>query len=329
MKFNKQTFILGLLCVGLSGCATMCKEQVPPGFVGMCRTVDGFGDNTLPAGWHECWGSDASMHYLEVSDQEHVIHMSVLCQDSLNFQFDVAVLASADRSNKALMLEMFENITPENGDTISSEQIFNMYARSVVDQEARKVVSKYDTSEIVTKRPQIIEEILSSVNQSLKGTIVEVKRVTVNNLDFPAVVTQAQEEKAQRKVEIETEKAEQEKRLLKAQNALKISALQYEQQLLEASMISDANQIIGQSISPEYLAWWQLKVMGEAAAGPNNWGFIPYTDFNSGMASNSANWTSGKRVIDEELRQKIREVRVKAEEGAVAQDTGAEESKNK
>lgn len=321
--FSRSNVALVLICAFLSGCATMCKEQVPPGHVGMCRTVDGFEGKPLAAGWHECWGPGSQMYYLEVSDHEQVINMNVLCKDSLNFKFDVAVLTAADRGNEKLLKEMFENITPHAESTITGDQIFATYARSVVDQEARKVVSKYETNEIVDKRPQIIEEIQSSIDQALGGTIVKVKRVTVNNLDFPDVVTKAQEERAQRQVEIETEKAEQKKRLLKAQNALKVASLEYEQQLLEASMIADSNKVIGQSITPEYLAWWQMKVMSEAAQGPNNWGFIPYTDFGSNMTTNPGKWTSGKRLIDEELRNKIREVREKANRDLVASDGAA------
>lgn len=321
MRFlNRSSVALVLICAFLSGCATMCKAQVPPGHVGMCRTVDGFEGKPLPAGWHTCWGPGSEMHYIEVSDHEQVINMNVLCKDSLNFKFDVAVLTAADRGNEELLGEMFESITPQNGTTITADQIFQTYARSVVDQEARKVVSKYETNEIVDKRPQIIAEIQTSIDSALGGTIVKVKRVTVNNLDFPDVVTRAQEERAQRQVEIETEKAEQKKRLLKAQNALKVASLEYEQQLLEASMISDSNKVIGQSITPEYLAWWQMKVMSEAAQGPNNWGFIPYTDFGSDMTTNPAKWTSGKKLVDEELRMKIREIREKAGRELAASD---------
>ncbi len=328
MKVNKQSIIIALLCLGISGCATMCKQQVPPGHVGMCRTVEGFQGQPLGAGWHECWGTDASMYYIETSDHEQVINMNVLCKDSLNFKFDVAVLAAADKENKELLEKMFENITPQGGQTITSTQIFDMYARSVVDQEARKVVSQYETREIVSKRPQIIEEIRTSVTEALDGSIVQIKRVTVNNLDFPEVVTKAQEERARRQVEIETERAEQEKRVLKAQNALKVASLEYEKQLLEASMISDSNQVIGESITPEYLAWWQLKVMSEAASGPNNWGFIPYTDFNSAQ-TNPKNLTSGKRVIDDELRQRIREMRQRAQDDARASDVPKAEADSK
>jgi len=249
------------------------------------------------------------MYLIEVSDQEQTINMNVLCKDSLNFSFVVAVLSSVDRENKELLQKMFESVTPLNNSTvITADQIFQTYARNVIDQEARKIVSNYETSEIVAKRKEILGEIQTSVSGALDGTIIDVKRVTVNNLDFPEVVTRAQEERARRQVEIETERAEQKKRLLKAENALKISELQYKQQLLEAAMIADSNRIIGASLSPEYLAWWQLKTMSEAAQGPNNWGFIPYSDFTQGQVGKLGSNTSGA-ILDAALRQKIEEAR--------------------
>lgn len=299
---------LGIFAVAslLASCATTCKQQVPPGHVGMCRTADGFAGEVLQPGYHDCWGTDAQMYLIEVTDQEQVIQMNVLCQDSLNFRFDVAVLSSVDRTNQKLLKEMFSNLTPEQGSRITANQIFQTYARNVVDQEARKVVSQYETSEIVGKRREILEELRAQISKALKGSIITVKRVTVNNLDFPEVVTRAQEERAQRQVEIATERAEQEKRLLKAENALRISELEYKRQLLEAAMIADSNAIIGASITPEFLAWWQLKTMSEAAQGPNNWGFIPYSDFANGQMKDLS---SPKSVLTEELREKIREAR--------------------
>ena len=307
----------------IAGCATTCKEQVPPGHVGECRTIDGFEGKILPPGYHTCWGSGAAMHLIEVTDQEQVISMNVLCKDSLNFKFDVAILSSVDKTNKKLLSEMFENVTPAQGRLISAQQIFDTYARNVVDQEARKVVSQYETSEIVGKRKQILGELRTEIAKALEGSIITVKRVTVNNLDSPVVVTRAQEERARRQVEIETERAEQRKRLLQAQNKLKISELEYQRQILEAAMIADANSVIGASITPQYLAWWQLKTMSEAAQGPNNWGFIPYTDFTNGQFDKMGTVDS---AVAAELRAKIEEAR-KAVRDADAADAAAEEAR--
>ena len=238
--------------------------------------------------------------------------MEVLCKDSLNFKFDVSVLLSVNRENIESIKDMFENLKPKEDNTITASQVFETYADNVIDQESRKVVSKYETSEIVSNRKKIIEEIGVSIKEALKDSVIKIKRVTVNNLDFPPVVTLAQEDRAKREVEIDTERAEQKKRLLQAENQLKIAEMEYKIHLVESAMIADANKIIGASITPEYLAWWQLKVLTDAAQGPNNWGFIPYSDFAGGAIGNPKDWASKEMIVDQELRKRIDEARSQA-----------------
>ena len=304
MLDSKWAFVVMFLL--LSGCATTCKERVPSGTVGMCKTTDGFEEKPLAPGWHTCWRRGSKMHHLEVSDQEYVIDMNVLCQDSLNFKFDVAVLASVNKEDPKKVVHLFQELKPKKEAYIPAPQVFNTYARKVVDQEARKVVSKYKTTDIVGSRKKIIEEIRTNVTNALDGSIVKVKRVSVNNLDFPKVVTEAQQKKARRKVEIKTEKAQQKKRKLKAKNDIEIAKMNYRKRLIEAATTADSNKIIGNSISKGYLGWWQLKVLRDAAKGPNNWGFIPYSDMANGQIQSM---DTSKHVLEEELENKIRKLR--------------------
>jgi hypothetical protein len=302
------------LAVALATTSIACTQEIPTGHIGRCRTPSGFSDDLNGPGRVSCFNRDR-LYLLEVSDKQVTIKMNVLCADRLNFSFDVGVLAAVDKQNTSAIKDAFENVTPDNGSTISADQLIKMYVAPVVDQEARKVVSTYTTDQIVDKRPEIIEKIRAAVKEALNASLVEVKRITVNNLDFPKVVTEAQEKRAQKQVEIETEKAEQRKRLIKAQNELKISEAEYKRDLVEAAKIADANKIIGASLTPGYLAWWQLKVLSEAAQGPNNWGFIPYSDMVNGSASK---WTSSQGIVDAELIKRIQTAREEANQG---QDT--------
>ncbi len=238
--------------------------------------------------------------------------MNVLCTDELNFGFTVKVLASVDKTKTKLIQEAFENVTPTDNNgrrTITAAQLYNMYVSPVVDQEARKAVGKYATNEIVRNRLKVIREVRESIRSALTDSLLKVKRISVTNLDFPDVITRAQEMKAKRRVEIQTERAEQEKRIVAAQNKIKIAQFDYKRRLIEAAMIADANKIIGSSLSKEYLAWWQLKVFSKAAQGKNNWGFIPYTDHTT-----SKDFSVKKLSIDAALRKRIEEAQKEASE---------------
>lgn len=73
VRFTKGSVALWAICLWLSGCATMCKQQVPPGHVGMCRTLNGFEGQVLSPGYHSCWGSDAQMYLIEVISRLRLI----------------------------------------------------------------------------------------------------------------------------------------------------------------------------------------------------------------------------------------------------------------
>jgi regulator of protease activity HflC (stomatin/prohibitin superfamily) len=296
---------LALLVVG-------CNQAVPTGHVGKVRTVSGFDATVLRPGLHPCWGRDV-MHALEVSDQQFNLNMSVLCKDQLNFKFDVGVLCAVDKTKTDLINQTFENVTPANGNTITMQQLFTMYVQPVVDQEARKVVSSYATKDIAERREEVIESIRTAINEAISTSLMVVKRITVNNLDFPDVITRAQEERARRQVEIAGVQADVDKKLAEARGQLAVAQLDYERQLIEAAMIADSNQIIGASISPQYLAWWELKVLSSAASGPNNWGFIPYTDLKASAIGDPSQWV--QTAIDAELRDRLQVIRNRVTEG--------------
>ena len=301
LKCSVLFFALALSAAG-------CSEQVPSGHLGRVQGTSGFSGEALSPGYHSCYGRD-KMKLMEITDKRFDIPMSVLCKDQLNFKFNIGVLVSIDKAKKDLIKDAFENVVPAAGSTITVEQLFKMYVEPVVDQEARKVVSRYETKEIATKREEVITSIRSAASQAISSSLLTVKRITINNMDFPDIITRAQEAKAQRIVEVQTMKAETEKQLEKARGQLRVAQVEYERRLIEAAMIADSNKIIGSSITPGFLAWHELKVLGKAAAGPNNWGFIPYSN-NAQKALHTGDL--GSTVIDAALRRRIDAAKAKA-----------------
>jgi len=300
----KKQLLAGILLLAATG----CSEQVPSGHMGRVQGLSGFSGNALAPGYHTCYGRDV-MKLMEVTDKRFDIPMSVLCRDQLNFKFNIGVLVSVDKSKSQLINDAFENVVPANGNVITAEQLFKMYVEPIVDQEARKIVSRYETKEIAAKREEVIASVRTATTEAIDSSLLSVKRITINNMDFPDIITQAQEAKAQRQVEVETMKAETEKQLEKARGQLKVAQIEYERRLIEAAMIADSNKIIGSSITPGFLAWHELKVLGAAAQGPNNWGFIPYSN-NAQRALQTGDL--GSTTIDAELRQRIDAAKKKA-----------------
>ncbi len=303
------------LCLLLASLTAGCNTSVPVGHVGLIKSVSGFNGEPLAPGLHTAWGRD-TMHLMQVTDKQFDIPMSVLCKDQLNFKFNIGVLAAVDKTKKELIKYSFENILPANGSTITIDELFAMYVQPVVDQEARKVISRYDTGEIATKREEVIKSVRAAVSLALSESVLTVKRITINNMDFPDAITQAQEARAKRQIAVETMKAETEMQMEKARGQLRVAQIEYQKELVEAAMIADSNKIIGASITKEFLAWHEIKVLGKAAMGPNNWGFIPYTS--NAQSTLGGKFEPKKLIVDQELLKRIEAAKAGGQQPAEA-----------
>ena len=295
-----KKFYYALLALSMMVIFSGCTTGVDPGHVGICKDEKGFANKTiLGPGRHSCWGMYEEMHTLETKDSRQTIKIKVLAKDKLNMSFDISMLVSVNTADKELIHKMFTNITPDERRNITIQSVFDTYAKNLIDQEVRKVISTYETTDISDNRAVIITKIRNQVRDSMKGTVIDVKDITINNMDFPDVVTKAQEVKKMREVEIQTEKAEQAKKLLKAQNALEISQIQAAQQLLEAKAVADSNKVISDSITPGYLEYKRIEAM-KTMAKKGDLVFMPYNAQDPGLAKHIQN-----RTFDIKVKERI------------------------
>ncbi len=277
-----------------------CTDAVDPGHLGICRDSNGFmGKEILTPGRHACNGVHKQMHQIETRDSRQTISINVLAKDKLNMSFDVSMLVSVNSKDPKLVQKMFSNISHDR--VISVQNVFDTYAKNLVDQEVRKVISKYETTEISDKRAQIIDEIRASVHEAMQNTVMDVKDITINNMDFPAVVTKAQEIKKTREVEIQTEEAEQKKKLIAAKNSLEIAEIQAAKQLVEAKAMADSNKVLSNSITPEYLEYKRIEAMREMAK-KGDLIMMPY-------GSKTENLNVKSKVFDINVKERLKELK--------------------
>lgn len=307
----KRTTILFALVLGTILVSTGCTQSIPAGHIGRTWEPGGFKGDLLKPGRHDCYGR-CQLYLMESTDQTFEIPMNVLCADNLNFKFTVDTLVSVNLDNAEEVKAGFESLKPAGDHLFTVEQLFLTYVKPVADQEARKVVSKYQTNEIVQKRAQVIEEVRAAVMEATKTGILEVKRVTVGNLDFPDVITKAQEARAERQVEVETAKAEGEKQAAQAEARLALARIQASERLLKAQSEADANRILASSVTPQLIMWKQWDVMAAAADGRNNMFLVPYTDAaNNGV--DTSKWASPQGIVDAELLRRLNDAKAAAQ----------------
>jgi hypothetical protein len=124
---------------------------------------------------------------------------------------------------------------------------------------ARGEVSRFQTTQVRENRKQIEKAILIGLQKALKGTPMVVTAVTTSNFDYPKVITAAVEKKRQREIEIEEEKANQAKELLKAENRLKLAQKMKMVKAAEAQADAIGIQILGKSLTTRYLEWKKIE----------------------------------------------------------------------
>jgi len=253
------------------------------------------------------------MLLMEVGDANFKIPMNVLCADDLNFKFEINILASVDQSSKDAILWAFENLNPTVPGLITTDQLFQTYIQPLAVEKSSKAIFRYATTEIAKNRAQVTEEVRTAVLEATKGLIIQVKQVSVSNLEFPPLIMAAQEARAQRQIEIETAKAEGEKKAATAQARVTLARIEANERLLRAQSQADSNRILASSVSPQLLAWRQYEVMEAAAGGANNMFLIPYTDTaNKGL--DTTRWMDSQGILDAQLLRRMQEAQESAEE---------------
>jgi len=121
--------------------------------------------------------------------------------------------------------------------------------RPVVRSKIREVISRYTAEEIYGPKRKVIErEIYELIEPALKEKRIIADTILLRNVELPNELERAIESKMT---------AEQ---LIKEQGFnIEVEAKLADQKRIEAQGIADANTIISDSLTPEYLTWWNIK----------------------------------------------------------------------
>ena len=213
---------------------------VPAGYVGV---VDFFGSvsaRPLTSGINFT-NPLARVINISVRTQEEKETMSVPSKEGLNVSLDVSVLYRLD---PAKAVEVYRTIGPNYEDVVLKPQ-FRAAARGVtVGHEAKALYTS--EREVLT---QVISESLRSLSGD-RGIIIE--RILLRAITLPPTVSNAIEQKL---------KAEQEAERMKF--ILDREKLEAERKRVEAAGIRDAQAIINQSLTSQYLNYLWINTLNQ------------------------------------------------------------------
>lgn len=202
-----------LLTIVMVGCGQ--RVEVPPAHVGKISTKDGYQANLIPTSkirLDPCVSYCDRLVLLDVSDNAFTENLDIFIpEDKLNLTVAVRTTLSV---NPKKTEELFNLITPEPTEDqylakIDRKKIYLTYAQQVVQKETREYLSQFSIGEIASS----LEAVNAKLSERLSKVLAErtpfsVRYVGITNIQYPTIITQAQENAAERREKIQQEEAE-------------------------------------------------------------------------------------------------------------------------
>jgi regulator of protease activity HflC (stomatin/prohibitin superfamily) len=251
-KKNIPVALLGIiLIVALSGCASV----IQPGYKGMMYEPWGKGlktDKVYDDGLVWKWPWSRVLKY-NVQWKKNQIKVPLLTADELHVTITVSVIM---RPNPKHLPPLELEIGREYYENVVEPAFFTI---------TRSTFSNYTHKEMTIKGAQIENDILTTLRTTLKGKHIQFDGITLDHIMYSPLVTKAVDRKLATQQQIEQKGYE-----------IEIAEKDAEIQRILARGQRDAEQIIDQQLTQQYLQYRALEVQDKLATSPNaKFYFVP------------------------------------------------------
>lgn len=199
-----KLFLAAIAIAALSGCAT---QDIPSAHRG--RLFSRTGLFAMYAGSKGVTGDvlNPGTHFLGLYNELRVVDCSTatvsepldtMTRDGVHFGFNVVTRFSADCTDEGVA-KLLGVLTPDNGETISTKQIYETFIKPGIGEVARELVSPLRANELNEKQAEVTAGIKKRFAQIMKARehkLVLVHEVNVTHLDFPPELDKANLERA-------------------------------------------------------------------------------------------------------------------------------------
>ena len=288
-KFLKISAVIAAALM-LSGCFGE-RVQVPPAYVGKILSKDGFQPGLIKPSQFRlpiCFLYCDRLIVVESSDfgqverfrKDHALYMP---KSELAMPFDVRGTFAVRNDDKALQA-VFDRVPADYRGRklrglvhgfIGKERIYEIYARPIIRDVVRRVVSQYSIEQVASSRAAINAELNREITAALVKTPLKVLRFGLADVRFPKVILDQKETAARRRIAIQQEEAEKQIRLVKLQADLEAARAERQIRRERAQAVLEENRIYAESVSDRYLAYRRLEVL-EKLAGSANTKWVPF-----------------------------------------------------
>lgn len=248
----------------LAGCGQ--RVEVPPAHVGMIMTKDGLQENLIPTSKFRldpCYGYCDRLVVMDIADKPYTEKLNIFIPED---QLNLGVVVQATLSiTPAKTKELFKSISPkEESDQLSiieSKKIYDTYASQIIQKEVREYLSKYSISQIASSNEKINAELSAKLSQVLNDrTPFNVRFVGITGLQYPDIITKAQEAAAERREAIQQEEAQAKVTEVKLTAQLQEARLQRNIEKEKAETEALAQKVLAESVDPRAIKIRQLEI---------------------------------------------------------------------
>lgn len=288
MKSVFKTSIIAASVMLLTACGA--RVEVPPAHVGKIMTKDGYQENTIPTSKFRLpfciWYCD-KLVLMDASDKARQEALTIFIpEDKLNLDVVMQVTLSID-PRKAESL--FSTIPPtdSNGEVglIPWDFIYSTYAKQIVLTETREYLSKYSISEIAGSLEKVNGDLREALSKRIQErTPFTVRYAGITSIKYPEIITQAQENAAERRERIQQEEAQLQISKVTLERELQETRLRRQIEL-EKAQIEAKSQEIQRAVVDEKVL--KLRQLENERAWIEKWdGALPQTVMGGDKAAN-------------------------------------------
>lgn len=243
---------------------TGCSEAVPQGHVGKILTKNGFNPEVFPPS--KVWVDNGPMTMnpdklilVETTTRKYNEPITVLLADKLELHAEIVFRCRTKSDDQVILNSIFNDIKLDDA-VITTDEVYNIYAKMVILNTARSVISKYNVDEVNQNYERITTELYLAVKPKLENLPIEISDITIGNVRYPATVTAAIEKANERRMLITQEEANVQIALTKAKGQEEVAKASYNIKMLEAKQIKDYNQMISSGLTKELLELKHLEL---------------------------------------------------------------------
>lgn len=274
----KKIALTAAIAAAMTGCGD--RVTVAPGETGKIMTPSGYKEGYIPTStfrMEACFSVCDKLVTIDETDKVRQERMQLFMpRDKLNMTFDMRLTLAVNPSKRDLI---FSKVMPvaagDGGYEIPIDKAYQIYAQPIIRTATREYMSQFSIAEVASSREKIGGQLAQIIIKELNSKTPFIARyVGLADVQYPDIITKAQERAAERREAIAQEEAQLQIEKVRLERDLTKAQLQRKVDVEKAKAEAAVNKILADSMTAEYKAYRQLEALDKIATS-NNTKFVP------------------------------------------------------